>query len=151
MAEHRLFVSQETLDEWLSVERVSVDGDVLTLRDDTQRFRLKTAVHFLSEVAGGGDDAMLIGKVKDVEVLAAMGGEHVSDSVILNDSAYEVVEGFLGEPLPREGTEAVVSDALPKHEGPPSGSDLESAARAATGDAPSDEVDALARFFLGQR
>ena len=37
MAEHRLFVSQETLDEWLSVERVSVDGDVLTLRDDTQR------------------------------------------------------------------------------------------------------------------
>jgi hypothetical protein len=30
--------------------------------------------------------------------LTALGGEHVSDSVILGDTAYEVKEGFLGTP-----------------------------------------------------
>ena len=98
VADHRLFVSQETLDIWMTDGRVDVEGEVMTLLPDRQRFQLKTALHFLEEVAGGGDDAELIGKVKDVEVLLEMGGEHVADSVILNDSAYQVTEGFLGEP-----------------------------------------------------
>lgn len=145
MPEHRLFVSTETLDQWLVAERVTVEGDVLTLQEPSQRFTLKTAVHFLEEVAGGGDDAELIGKVKDVEVLTEMGGEHVSDSVILNDSAYQVVEGFLGVPIPGDEAE----DAPPA-----SGSDLASAARAAAeGETAegADGVERLAQFFLGKQ
>ena len=65
--DHRLFVSQETLDIWMTDGRVEVEGEVMTLLPDGQRFQLKTAVHFLEEVAGGGDDAELIGKVKGLK------------------------------------------------------------------------------------
>lgn len=111
----------------MTESRVEVDGEVMTLLPDRQRFRLKTAVHFVEELAGG-DEAELIGKVKDVEALVEMGGEHVADSVIYQDSAYQVVEGFLGEPIWDENATPV------------------------TGDAPAgDQVAALARFFLGRR
>lgn len=125
MAEHRLFVSQETLDLWMTDGHVQVDGDVLTLAGG-HRFKLKTAVHVLDEIAGGGDAAGLIGTVRDVEAIAALGGEHVSDSLILNDSAYTVVEGFLGEPI-------FQSDAPPSYE--PTGQET---------------LDRVARFFLGR-
>ncbi|MCB9614840.1 MAG: hypothetical protein H6722_20590 [Sandaracinus sp.] len=125
MAEHRLFVSQETLDVWMTEGHVQVDGDVLTVAGG-QRFQLKTALHVLEEIAGGGDDAGLIGTVRDVEAVAALGGEHVSDSLILNESAYTVVEGFLGEPI-FDG-DAPSSYAPTGHE----------------------TLDRVARFFLGR-
>ena len=127
VADHRLFVSQETLDIWMTDGRVEVDGEVMTLLPDKQRFQLKTAVHFLEEVAGGGDDAALIGKVKDVESMLEMGAEHVADSVILNESAYQVMEGFLGEPIWDDNAKAPKGAAEP-----------------------GDNVAQLARFFLGQ-
>ena len=126
MAEHRLFVPQETLDLWMTDGHVQVEGDVLTLASGGQRFQLKTALHVLDEIAGGGDAAGLIGTVRDVEALAAVGGEHVSYSLILNDSAYTVVEGFVGEPL-FEG-DAPSSYVTTGH----------------------DTIDRVARFFLGR-
>ncbi len=124
MTDHRLFVSQETLDVWMTEEHVSVDGEILTLSGG-QRFQLKTAVHFLEEVAGGGDDAGLIGKVKDLDQLGELGGEHCADSVILDESAYQVVEGFLGEPI---------------FDGEPP-----------TQVAGNEAIGRITRFFLGQR
>ena len=98
MADDQLFVSQEALDIWMAEDRVVVDGDVLTLPGGTRQFSLKTAVHFLVDVTETGDPHGLIGLVKDIDALTALGGEHVSDSVILGDTAYEVKEGFLGTP-----------------------------------------------------
>ncbi len=135
MAKNRVFVPQETLDEWLSNERVEVDGETMTLKPEGQKFLLKTAVRFVTEVTGGGDDPGLVGKVKDLEQLGVLGGEHCADSVVLGDNAYEVLEGFVGEPLIDESVA--------------SGHTLASAARAATGDDPATvEIDLLARFFL---
>ncbi len=128
MADDRPFVSQETLDIWLAEGRVQVDGDVLQLPASTKRFTLKTAVHFTADLTETGDPHQLLGRVKDVEALAAMGGEHVSDSVILGDTAYLVVEGFLGEPA----TSGEPGNTIP----PP--------------DAPTDDnLARLARFFVG--
>jgi len=143
VAQNRLFVSQETLDVWLSNERVSVDGEIMTLKPEGQQFRLLTAVHFLNEVANGGDEQHLVGKVKDVAQVEGFGGELCSGSVILGDNAYEVVEGFVGEPL----GPIAQADALA------SGQDLAAAALAAAGDSaqPEGEVDLLARFFLSSR
>ncbi len=124
MTDHRLFVSQETLDVWMTEEHVSVDGEILTLSGG-QRFQLKTALHFLEEVAGGGDEAGLIGKVKDLDQLGEIGGEHCADSVILDESAYQVVEGFLGEPI---------------FDGEPP-----------TQVAGNEAIGRITRFFLGQR
>lgn len=136
MTAHRLFVSQDVLDRWMVEEQISVEGDVMTL-DGNQRFRLLTAVCFTEELTGEGDPNELIGRVKDVETLAQMGGELVSDSVILGDKAYTVIEGFLGEPVE------------PAADG--SGSDMASAMGAALGEkAESTEIDLLAQFFLDQ-
>lgn len=134
MARNRVFVPQETLDEWLSNERVEVDGETMTLKPEGQKFQLKTAVRFMSEVAGGGDVAGLVGKVKDLEQIGALGGEHCADSVVLGDDAYQVHEGFVGEPM---------------IEASAAGHSLAAAARAAAGEDPATvEIDLLARFFL---
>lgn len=143
MAQNRLFVSQETLDVWLSNERVAVDGEIMTLNPEGQQFRLLTAVHFLNEVADGGDEQQLVGKVKDLSQVTGFGGELCSGSVILGDNAYEVIEGFLGEPL----------GPIASSDGQAAGQDLAAAALAAAGDSAQQEgeVDQLARFFLGSR
>jgi hypothetical protein len=139
VAANRVFVPQDALDRWLSEERVEVDGETMTLKPEGQQFRLKSAVRFMNEVGGAGDEPALVGKVKDLEQLATMGGEHYADSVLLGDAAYEVIEGFVGEPV------AANADLV-------SGDNLASAARAATGDATQQgEIDLLARFFLSSR
>jgi hypothetical protein len=143
MGQNRVFLSQDTLDRWLTEERADVQGDVMTARPDGHRFQLKSAVHFLFEVAGGGDAARLVGKVKDHDQIAELGAEHVADSVILGDDAYQVVEGFVGMPLHETAVEAV-----------PSGHDLAAATRRAVGDGgetPTGEIDLLARFFLSSK
>ena len=138
MTSHRLFVSQDVLDRWMVEDSVAVEGDVMIL-EGNQRFRLLSAVCFTEELTGEGDPNDLIGRVKDLETLSGLGGELVSDSVILGDNAYTVVEGFVGQPLEVEAD----ADA--------SGSDLASAMGAALGEAtPSTEINLLAQFFLDQ-
>ena len=143
MSRNRVFVSQETLDSWLSNERVTVEGEIMTLLPERQRFRLTTAVHFLKEVAEGGDEPALVGKVKDLDAVTELGGDHVSGSVVIGDNAYEVIEGFLGDPMHEpmdEGHEVAV------------GGSLAAATAAALGEGPpSGELDLLARFFLKSR
>ncbi len=127
MANTRVFLPQEILDQWLTDGRVEVQGETMTVLQAGLRFELKTAVRFLEELAGGGDEAQLVGKVKDLEQLASLGGEHCADSVILDDNAYQVVEGFVGEP---------VESSNP---GP----------SPTAGTEPEDELTALSRFFRG--
>jgi hypothetical protein len=135
MPQNRVFIPQEALDVWLSEERVTIEHDLLTLQPEGQQFRLQTAVRFLSEVAGGGDAHSLIGKVKDLGQITALGGDYSSGSVVLDPDAYEVLEGFVGEPL--HDTATVIS-----------GDSLAGATRAAMGEPPTGEIDLLARFFL---
>lgn len=136
MPQNRVFIPQEALDVWLADDRVTIDNDLLTLKPEGQQFRLQTAVRFLSEVAGGGDAHSLIGKVKDLAQIGALGGDYSSGSVVIDPDAYEVLEGFVGDPV---------------HEAVASGDSLAGAARAAIGDPPTGEIDLLARFFLQSR
>ncbi|UJR78475.1 hypothetical protein [Sandaracinus amylolyticus] len=143
MGLNRLFVSQSKLDQWLSEELVDVDGEVMTTKNDGNRFNLKTAVLFLEEVTGAGDPSDLIGKVKDLEQIATVGGEYASGSVILGDNAYNVVEGFVGDPILDGAADAAAANT---------GDTLAAAMRSITGDpAREGELDLLARFFLASR
>jgi hypothetical protein len=135
MPENRVFIPQDALDAWLAEDRVAIDGELLTLKSEGQRFKLKTAVRFMTEVAGGGDQAKLIGKVKDLDQLKSLGGDYSSGSVVLNDDAYEVIEGFVGEPMHEAAAVAT-------------GTSLAAATRAAAGDGADKDLDLLARFFL---
>lgn len=136
----RLFVSQSKLDQWLSDAFVDVDGEVMTLKDEGRKFKLETAVVFLEEVTGAGDPHDLVGKVKDLGQITALGGEYASGSVILGDNAYTVVEGFVGDPIHERVSQASHGDTLA------------AAMRQVTGDPGREgELDLLARFFLQSR
>lgn len=135
MHKNRLFVPQQQLDTWLSEGRIEVEGDEMVTKPEGHRFSLTTAVLFRSEVTGEADPHDLLGKVKDLEQLAAIGAEHYADSVIMGDNAYQVVEGFAGTPL-EAGDEMMT------------GHSLSAAAAAATGErSGSGEIDLLARFL----
>ncbi len=151
MGQNRVFFPQDALDRWLAKDRISVDGETMTLKQENQRFKLTTGLRFVEEVTGAPDVHKLVGRVKDMIQLAEIKGEHCADSVIVGDNAYSVVEGFLGEPLFEE---AGAFDPTPVDSlaASISGDSLAGAARAAVGDDPnSGEIGLLARFFLSSR
>lgn len=139
MAKNRVFFPQQALDEWLEQGRIALVDDEMTLKPDGQRYRLTSAIRILSELTESADPYDLVGKVKTVDQITTLGGEHSHDSLILGDNAYQVVEGFIGEP----GDEPARAIAA--------GTSLASAARAAAGDkTSSDDANPLMRFLLGK-
>ncbi len=97
----RLFISIERLDTWTAEGRATLIGDRMTLTELGRAFAMKPAVHFL-RVAGGDDSDPndLVGRVKSHDTLTEIGAEQLASSVIYKDTAYDVVDGFIGEPLP---------------------------------------------------
>ena len=49
-------------------------------------------------------------------LVAELEGEHCADSVIIGDNAYEVVEGFLGEPIGNGASDAATGAGDGKHD-----------------------------------
>lgn len=116
----RIFLSQESLDAWIGEGRADIQGDVLIDKQAGRRFQLREGVRFLAEVSGGEDAGALVGCVKDMEQLATLGGEQMSDSVILGELAYEVQQGFVGRALPASGvTEHTKEITIPPEEARP--------------------------------
>lgn len=99
MAAPQLFLPQEAVDTWLADGAIQIDGNDLRMPSAALILRLQSALLFTEEVAEGNDGHDLVGKVKTLEAVTAMDGEHFADSVVLGDHAYQVVEGFLGEVL----------------------------------------------------
>jgi len=96
----RLFISVDRLDAWTADGRASIEGDRMTLTELGRVFSMMPAVHFTS-VSGQDDDPNdLVGRVKSKHALEQMGAEQLANSVIYRDVAYDVVDGFIGEPLP---------------------------------------------------
>jgi hypothetical protein len=96
----RLFISVERLDAWTSEGRASLEGDRMTLTELGRAFAMKPAVHFVRATGTEKDPNDLIGRVKSKEALDEMGADKFESSVIYKDIAYDVIEGFIGEPLP---------------------------------------------------
>jgi len=95
----RLFISVERLDNWTIEGRASLEGDRMTLTELNRSFAMKPAVHFVRS-AGSDDPYDLVGRVKSKETLDEMGADCFEKSVIYKDTAYDVIEGFIGEPIP---------------------------------------------------
>jgi hypothetical protein len=141
MGKNRVFFPQQALDSWLEQGRIGLVDDEMTLKPDGQRYRLSSAIRILAEVADGTDPYDLVGKVKTLEQITSLGGDQASDSLVLGDNAYQVIEGFVGD----------VHEAASHEAGPAIGSSLASAARAAAGEkASSDDANPLIRFLLGK-
>lgn len=97
--QHGVFFSQNVLDILAALERVDVDGEELVLSQEGFRYSVKEASRVVSEVTDGGDALKLIGKVLDNETLVVEhGAELLGGSMLIDDSAYDVVPGLLGVP-----------------------------------------------------
>lgn len=119
----RLFLPQAKLEEWLLEEVADLQGDRLVLSKTKEQFPATPAVHF-RQLAGGQDAKGLLSKVKTQAQLDQLGAEKMAGSVLLGETAYEVVEGY------------VVELSGPKPSAPPP--------------KPSGEADLLADFLLGK-
>lgn len=96
----RLFISVDRLDAWTAEGRASLDGDRMILTELGRAFTMTPAVHFVNATGQDTDPNDLVGLVKSKPQLDAMGAEQLANSVIYNDTAYDVIDGFIGEPLP---------------------------------------------------
>ncbi len=110
MRPNRVFIPQPLLDSWIAEERVDLTGDELLLRDDGRRYIIAEAVHVIRDAAGGGDTRRLIDKVKTREQLRELGAELFEGSLIIDDDAYDVIPGFVGEPVGQAPAAAPTAD-----------------------------------------
>jgi hypothetical protein len=94
----RLFIAYPRLDQWVEEQKVALDGDQLTTSDG-KRYHLSAAVCFLSLVGSDADPHQLLGKVKTESQLEALRAEHIQNSVLVGEVGYQVMEGFVGEPV----------------------------------------------------
>jgi hypothetical protein len=95
-----LFVSQVALEAWAEQRKIDFEGDVMTLAAGDGRGRsyaLDPAVLFLKVLNGERDPNQLVAKVKTLSRLKELGAEHLEDSVVLGEVAYQVQPGFLAE------------------------------------------------------
>ncbi len=95
----RLFISVERLDNWTEEGRAKLEGDRMTLTEHGRAFIMKPAVAFQTVTGTDHDPYDLLGRVKSKVALDELGAEQFGNSVIYNDTAYEVIDGFIGEPL----------------------------------------------------
>lgn len=95
----RLFISVAKLESLTAANKVSIDGDVMKLNELGRSFRIVPAVRFLGVAGGDPDPHELVGLVKSEEELAGMGADHMATSVIYVDTAYDVQQGYVGDPL----------------------------------------------------
>jgi hypothetical protein len=121
----KLFLPQSTLEEWATTDKADLADGKLVVREGPSSHPVTPAVHF-NKLVSGEDSHGLVGRVKTITQLGELGAEHMADSCIVGDTAYEVAEGYV--------TEVVVAAAPPKGE-----------AKKKSG---SPEADLLAAFIL---
>jgi len=96
---NRVFFPQTALDVWLGDGTVDLRGDELTIAAEGRRYRLTESVRIVNEVTGSADANDLVGRVKAKAALEERGAELLESSLLLGDNAYDVVPGWLGEPV----------------------------------------------------
>lgn len=96
---NRVFFPQEALDRWLVEDRVDLTVQELVIKPEERRYRIVDAIRVLREVTNGDDVYDVVGKVKTVNFLAELGAELLGSSMLIGDSAYDVVSGWLGHPV----------------------------------------------------
>ena len=96
----RLFISVDRLEAWSAEGRAALEGDFMTLTELGRKFTMTPAVCFVKAMGTDQDPYDLLGRVRSKPQLDEMGAEQMGNSVIYQDMAYDVIDGFIGEPLP---------------------------------------------------
>lgn len=95
---NKLFFSQRILDALINEEKISLDGNTITiLSKDRAAFELDPAFRFTRTADGCRDPHDLVGMIRLEKDMRAMHAEIYLDSIIYKDTAYVVEPGFIGE------------------------------------------------------
>lgn len=127
------FVPQSMLDVWADLGKIELTGTTLRIPSESISFTLTPAIRFLSLIEGQ-DTHKLLAKVKSETFVKEIGGEVMTDSCLIGDTAYQVQPGFLAEgealaaaqasratkkPAPRPASKPVQSSAVTDVDGQP--------------------------------
>lgn len=94
----KVFFSQRLLSSLADEGRISLEDNVLTLLSkDRPSFQLEPAARFTATADGKPDPHGLVGTIRSEKDLREMKAELYLDSVIVGDTAYQTVPGFIGE------------------------------------------------------
>lgn len=97
----KLFLPQNQLEEWALADKADIQEGKLVIPEEKASYPAVSAVHFI-KIVMGKDEKKLVSRVKTQAQLEELGAEAMADSVILGESAYEVVPGYVTEvPTPR--------------------------------------------------
>lgn len=122
------FLPQATLDAWVDEGKVDLGPDRIFDLATRAEYPMREALRFV-KLESGGDAAGLLNKVKPVEQVKSLGGEYCMTSVILGETVYEVVPGWIAEePAPATASRAPEKRSEPRNA----------------------EADALAQLLLGK-
>ena len=92
----KLFLPQKTLEDWSLGEKADLEDGRLVVKETRSSHAVTPAVHFV-KVVSGHDAHQLTGRVKTMKQLDELGAEHMMDSVLLGETAFEVVPGYVTE------------------------------------------------------
>src|SRR3712207_6146120 len=95
----KLFLPQITLEEWALEDKADLKDGKLVVPAEKGAYPVIPAVRFVKLVSGE-DEKKLVSRVKTDAQLSELGAEHMMDSVLLGESAYEVVPGYIAEVAP---------------------------------------------------
>ena len=97
---NRVFFPQPLLDILMDLGKVDLEGDDLIIKDAPFRYKASEAVRVLREVTTGDDPHDLCGKVSARNTLTdELGAELLGNSMLVEDNAYDITPGFVGEPV----------------------------------------------------
>ena len=96
-----IFLPQSDIEACLALPNTTFDQGVLTVPSRGTSLRLTPAVR-ITTVVGGEDTRRWVGEVFPLSQLDTEGAEHYHDSLIIDDTAYECEEGFIGYALERD-------------------------------------------------
>ncbi len=107
----RIYVSQSVIDGWLSERRAQLEGDLLRMSAPQDSggaswtFFLNPAVLFEAVDGEEPDSRTLLGCVRSIQDLAALGGEHAEDTAVVGPTTYRVRPGFVALAAGDDGAE----------------------------------------------
>jgi hypothetical protein len=98
-AKPRVFFPQSLLDILLDLGKVDLVGEALVLSEHGLRYEAEEAIRVTGEVTTGEDPRDIVGKVTPRTYLTdELGAELLGNSMLIEDSAYDVIPGFTGTP-----------------------------------------------------
>lgn len=95
----KVFFTQKTLDSLNEENKISLEGDLLTIMTKEKPcFTIIPAYRFMHVESGGEDPLKVLGKVKTEEEAKQMDIDIYRDSAIFKETVYVVEPGFIGVP-----------------------------------------------------